>query len=106
MNTTETDFPVAAAAALEALHERLVRATDDFDFDVDYHEGALVVEFEGPRERFIASPNTHSRQIWVSAHARSFKFSQTATGFVLPSGQSLDDMMADAIRRRIRNFAY
>ena len=50
---------------------RLAAASDRFDFDSDINAGALTVEFEDPRERFVVSPNAPVRQIWVSANVKS-----------------------------------
>jgi len=103
---TEQEFQQKADAALESLYNRLA-AAGDFDFDVDMNAGALTVEFEDPRERFVVSPNSPVRQIWVSAHVQSFKFdwSEARAAFVLPStGQPLEELMADAIRKRIPDF--
>jgi CyaY protein len=104
----EQVFQQNVDAALEVLYDRLARASDEFDFDVDMNAGALTVEFEEPRERFVVSPNSPVRQIWVSAHVQSFKldWDEGRQTFVLGStGQSLDELMAEAIRRRIPEFA-
>ena len=102
----QPDFAGAADAVLDSLYTRLAEASDRFDFDVDMNEGALVIEFEAPRERFVISPNSAANQIWVSANVHSYKFDCTPEGFTLPSGQALDDLIAEAIRRRIPDFEY
>lgn len=104
---TEPEFQQKAEGALQSLYSRLAGAADDYDFDVDMNGGALSVEFEDPRERFVVSPNSPVRQIWVSAHVQSFKFdwSEERAAFVLPAtGESLADLMAAAIRKRIPGF--
>lgn len=104
----EADFRKKADEALQGLYSRLANAADEFGFDVDMNAGALSVEFDEPRDRFVVSPNAPVRQIWVSAHVQSFKldWSDAAQAFVLPaSGQSLDELMADAIRRHIPEFS-
>ncbi len=63
--------------------------------------GALTVEFEEPKAKFVVSPNAPVRQIWVSANVKSYKLDwvDAAGAFVLPStGQTLKQMMAEAIR--------
>lgn len=101
---TDHEFQQQADTALSDLYSKLARASDDFDFDVDMNNGALTVEFEDPRERFVVSPNSPVKQIWVSAHVQSYKFDWNGSAFVLPSGQTLEQMMADAIRKRIPDF--
>jgi CyaY protein len=71
--------------------------------------GALVIEFEDPRERFVVSPNSPVRQIWVSAHVQSFKldWDETRGAFVHAAvGESLDELIASAIRKREPGFSY
>lgn len=104
---TEQEFQLNADAALGALYSRLAEASGDFDFDVDMNGGALSVEFEEPRERFVVSPNSPVRQIWVSAHVQSFKFDwqpERSVFALSSSGQTLDELMSEAIRKRIPEF--
>src|SRR5688572_4195159 len=81
----ETTFRREADSALESLFKTLTRAGETYDFDADINNGALTVEFENSPAKFVVSPNTPVRQIWVSAHSRSFKldWNQAAGGFVL-----------------------
>jgi CyaY protein len=101
---TDHEFQQQADAALADLYSKLAGASDHFDFDVDMNNGALTVEFEDPGERFVVSPNSPVKQIWVSAHVQSYKFDWNGKAFVLPSGQTLEQMMAEAIRKRIPDF--
>ncbi|MES1257253.1 MAG: frataxin domain-containing protein [Acidobacteriota bacterium] len=61
----EQQFRAAAGGALLSLQRALERASEDHDFDVDSKEGALVIEFDEPPARFVISPNSPVRQIWV-----------------------------------------
>ena len=100
----EQDFQKQSDAAIEDLYRRLAEASDAHGFDVDLNAGALTVEFEEPRERFVVSPNSPVRQIWVSAQVRSFKFDWNPQrgAFVLPeTGETLVEMMAAAVSRRL-----
>lgn len=104
----EQEFQTKCDQAVASLFARLAEASDEFDFDVDMNSGALTVEFEEPRERFVVSPNSPVRQIWVSAHTTSYKLDWAAdrSAFVLPStGETLEEMMASAIRKRIPEFS-
>jgi CyaY protein len=104
----ESEFHQRADAALESLCTRLANAADDFDFDVEMNAGALRVDFEEPPDRFVVSPNAPVRQIWVSAHVQSFKLDWTPArnAFVLPAtGETLEEMMAGAIRKHIPDFS-
>jgi CyaY protein len=68
----EQEFRDRADAALDDLHRRLSRAADQHDFEADFNAGALAIEFESPPAKFVVSPNAPVRQIWVSAHMKSF----------------------------------
>ncbi len=105
---SDQDFHRISSEVLESLYNKLASASDDYDFDVEMSNGALTVEFEEPRERFVVSPNSPVKQIWVSAHVQSFKFdwNPAAGAFVLPDGTSLEQMMAGAIRKRLPDFTF
>jgi CyaY protein len=103
----EQEFRRRADAALEDLQRRLSHAAERHDFEPDFNAGALVVEFEEPPVKFVVSPNAPVRQIWVSAHVQSFKldWDEPRAAFVLPAtGQSLDELIAGAIRQRLPEF--
>lgn len=86
------------------MYRKLTQASDHSDFEADFNSGALAVEFEDPPAKFIVSPNSPVRQIWVSAHSKSFKLDwDDARGtFVLPdSGQTLAELMQSAISQQL-----
>jgi len=96
----EQQFRAEADRALEDLF----RALTDGDFDADLNNGALTVEFEEPPAKFVVSPNSPVRQIWVSALTKSFKldWNEAAKAFVLPAtGQDLKALMADVIGKQL-----
>ena len=103
---SEQEFQHIAGAAMEDLFSALADAAERFDFDVDLSGGALTVEFDSPRERFIVSPNSSVRQIWVSAHVQSFKldWAPDARAFVLADGRALAQLLEDSIRQREPDF--
>ncbi|MBI4892065.1 MAG: iron donor protein CyaY [Acidobacteria bacterium] len=103
---SDPEFQQLADQALTSLCSRLAEASDNFDFDVDMNNGALTVEFEDPPQRFVVSPNSPVKQIWVSAHVQSYKFDWNGTAFALPTGQTLDEMMGEAIRKLIPEFEF
>jgi CyaY protein len=96
----EHEFRRHCDGALDDLFKALNRATEDHDFDPDMVSGALQIAFDEPPGKFVVSPQTPVRQVWVSAHSRSFKFdwSPEKQAFVLPdTGQTLKQMIAGAI---------
>ena len=98
----DKEFQTQADEAIDDLYQRLVRAVEVHDFEVDFNNGALAVEFEDPPAKFIVSPNSPVKQIWVSAHSKSFKFDWDSArrAFVL-DGQTLAQMMAGAVTKQL-----
>ncbi|HEY7304345.1 MAG TPA: iron donor protein CyaY [Bryobacteraceae bacterium] len=96
----EQEFKTRSTMALESLQRKLSAASDDYGFESDFNAGALSIEFEDPKTRFVVSPNTPVRQIWVSAHSKSFKldWDPVSNQFALAdTGQTLDDLIASVI---------
>lgn len=105
----EPEFHQLADRAIASLYSKLAEAADNFDFDVEMNAGALRIDFEDPPDRFVVSPNSPVRQIWVSAHVQSFKldWSPDRAAFVLPAtGETLEELIGGAIRKHIADFAY
>ena len=101
---TEQEFKRKADDALAALNRLLVAAADDYGYEVDFHAGALTIEFEDPPAKFVISPNTPPRQLWVSARAKSYKldWDEVAAAFADPqSGETLKDLMERVIGEQI-----
>jgi iron donor protein CyaY len=100
----DQEFKNRAEQALDDLYRRLTAAAEDYDFEVDFNAGALAIEFEEPPGKFVVSPNSPVRQIWVSAHSKSFKldWDQARTAFVLGgSGQTLAGLIGDAVGQQL-----
>jgi iron donor protein CyaY len=100
----EQEFKRRADASLESLYKTLTKAPDDAGFEVDFNSGALAIEFEEPPGKFVISPNTPVRQIWVSAHSRSFKldWNEALGNFVLPeTGETLPVLIENAISKQL-----
>ena len=100
----DQEFKNRADHALEALYRRLTAASDGADFEPDFNNGALAIEFEEPPGKFVISPNAPVHQIWVSAHSKSFKldWEEARGAFVLaPSQQTLVEMIGQAIGQQL-----
>jgi CyaY protein len=102
----EQDFKKRADEALSSLHRALIGAADDYGFDVDFNSGALGIEFEDPPAKFVISPNTPVRQIWVSALAKSYKLDWdiVENSFVhVESGDSLKTLIEKVISKQLKD---
>ncbi len=98
------EFSTHSNEALDRLYRKLSAAADRYGFEPDFNAGALSIEFEEPKARFVISPNSPVRQIWVSAHSKSFKldWNPPRAAFVLPdTGQTLEELMTSAISRQL-----
>ena len=101
----ERDFQRKADVAFEELKKRLLVLGDEHGFDVEGESGKLEVIFEEPEEvRFVISPNTPIREIWVSALSTSFKLGWSAekNAFVLEkTGEDLFEVMNRVISQQL-----
>lgn len=100
----EQEFKKKADDALTMLNRELIAASDDYGFEVDFNAGALGVEFEDPPAKFVISPNTPVRQIWVSANSKSYKldWDVVENSFVhTESGDSLKTLVEKAVSKHL-----
>jgi CyaY protein len=99
----EQDFKKRADEALAALNRALIAAGDDYGFEVDFNAGALGIEFEDPPAKFVISPNTPVRQIWVSALSKSYKldWDVVENAFIhVESGDTLKQLVEKVISKQ------
>lgn len=101
----EHEFQKKCDAALESLRKRLLELGDQHDFEVEGGSGKLEIQFEDEEEtRFVISPNTPVRQIWISALTTSFKlgWSDAAQAFVLDkTGETLQQVMSRILSEKV-----
>ena len=89
----ESTFRRYSESALESLKQSLILAEVDGDFEVEEQNGVMNIVFDEPPAKFVVTPNTPVRQIWISALSTSFKldwdadqgqFTLARTGETLP----------------------
>jgi CyaY protein len=100
----EQEFKRRADESLTSLYNALGMASDEHEFEADFG-GALTVEFDDPPAKFVVSPNAPVRQIWVSAHSKSYKldWDPAKSAFVLPnSGQTLKELLEAAVSQQLK----
>jgi len=101
----EKDFQKKADAAFDDLKRRLLTLGDEHGFDVEGESGKLEVIFEEPEEaKFVVSPNTPVREIWISALSTSFKlvWSDSKNAFILEkTGENLLDVMSRVVSQQL-----
>ena len=101
----ELEFRRTAESALDALKRHLIQCEEEKDagFEVEEQNGVLNVLFEDPGGKFVITPNTPVRQIWISALSTSFKLDWDAKAgtFVLArTGEQLTPLVDRLIHER------
>lgn len=100
----EFEFSSAAERSLTSLRNALIKAEEDADFEVEDSGGALHVSFDDPPGKFVISPNSAVKQIWISALATSFKldWSPEQNEFVLTkTGEALKPLVARLVNQQL-----
>ena len=101
----EKDFQRKADAAFDDLKRRLLNLGDEHGFDVEGESGKLEVIFEEPEEaKFVVSPNTPVREIWISALSTSFKlgWSESKNTFISEkTGENLLEVMSRVVSKQL-----
>ncbi len=88
----EASFRRVSDAALDALKRSLIAAEEEGGFETEEHNGVLNVLFEDGSTKFVFTPQTPVRQVWISARTTSFKleWNDEAAAFTLPrTGETL-----------------
>jgi CyaY protein len=87
----EASFRRESDAALETLKQAIIAAEDDSGgFEFEDNNGVMNIIFENGSSKFVVTPNTPVRQIWISAQATSFKLEWSeAAQALLPLTQRL-----------------
>jgi CyaY protein len=101
----EASFRRESDNALETLKQAIIAAEDGSGgFEFEDNNGVMNIIFENGSSKFVVTPNTPVRQIWISAQATSFKleWSETTGAFVLPkSGEALIRLTERLLREHL-----
>jgi len=100
----EATFRRESDTALEALKQALFRAEEDGGFEAEEKNGVLNVLFEDGAAKFVFTPNTPVRQVWISAISTSFKleWNESTAAFTLPkTGEDLRTLTQRLLREQL-----
>jgi len=105
----ESTFRRESDRALESLKQSLIRAEEESEaeeipFETEEKNGVLNVVFEHDGSKFVFTPNTPVRQIWISALTTSFKldWDESASLFRLPkTGEDLQTLTQRLLREQL-----
>jgi iron donor protein CyaY len=100
----ELTFRRVSDQALESLKQALIAAEEEGGFETEDHNGVLNVLFEDGSTKFVFTPQTPVRQLWISARTTSFKLDwrEDAGEFTLPkTGENLKSLTARLLREQL-----
>jgi iron donor protein CyaY len=100
----ETTFRRESDTALESLKQALIRAEEEGGFEAEEKNGVLNVLFEDGAAKFVFTPNTPVRQVWISALSTSFKleWNESTGAFTLPkTGEDLRTLTERLLREQL-----
>ena len=100
----ESTFRRVSDHALEQLKQSLIRAEEEGGFEAEEKNGVLNVLFEEGSAKFVFTPNTPVRQIWISAQSTSFKleWNESKNAFTLPrTGEDLRTLTERLLRETL-----
>jgi CyaY protein len=105
----ESTFRNVSDSALEALKQSLIRAEQIGDeplFETEEKNGVLNILFEDGAAKFVFSPNTPVRQVWISALSTSYKleWNEAAHAFTFPkTGEDLRTLTERLLREQLQD---
>jgi len=102
----EPTFRRVSDHALESLKQSLIDAEEAGNFETEEKNGVLNVLFEDDSAKFVFTPQTPVRQIWISARSTSFKleWSEDANVFILPkTGEALKSLTQRLLQEHLEN---
>ena len=101
----EATFRRESDRALESLKQSLIAAEDDgHGFEFEDNNGVMNIIFENGSAKFVITPNTPIRQVWISAQSTSYKleWSEATHAFTLSkSGEGLKTLTQRLLREHL-----
>ena len=101
----EATFRRESDRALESLKQSLISAEDDDGtFEFEDNNGVMNIIFENGSSKFVITPNTPIRQVWISAQATSYKLDwfEPAHAFTLTkTGEDLKTLVQRLLREHL-----
>jgi CyaY protein len=101
----EASFRRESDRALEDLKQALIAAEDvSGSFEFEDNNGVMNILFEDGSSKFVVTPNTPVRQVWISALSTSFKldWDEVVGAFVLPkTGEALMPLVERLLREHL-----
>jgi iron donor protein CyaY len=103
----EATFRRESDRALESLKQSLISAEDDdAGFEFEDNNGVMNIIFENGSSKFVITPNTPIRQVWISAQATSYKldWAEATSAFTLTkTGEDLKALTQRLLREHLKD---
>jgi iron donor protein CyaY len=95
MSLSEAEFRTRCDDAFNKLNRALDVVAEEHDVEILLQNGVLSIGFEEPNPgKIVISPQTPTRQIWISAQSTSFKLDWNGSAFVFPAtGETLNQLI-------------
>jgi len=100
----EATFRRVSDQALEKLKQSLIDAEEAGGFEAEEKNGVLNVLFEDGSAKFVFTPQTPVRQVWISARTSSFKleWDESSSHFKLvKTGEDLRSLTERLLREQL-----
>ncbi len=97
----EATFRREADRALDSLKKSLIAAEEEGGFEAEENNGVLNILFEDRPGKFVLTPQTPVRQLWISAQSTSFKLDwspEQNAFFLAKTGESLTGLVERLLR--------
>jgi CyaY protein len=94
MALSESEFRSRCDDAFDRLNRALNDVAEEYDVEILFQNNVLSIEVEEPNPgKIVISPQAPTRQIWISAQAKSFKLDWSGSAFVLSAtGETLNQL--------------
>lgn len=102
----EATFRRETDRALHNLKQALIAAEEAGGFEAEENNGVLNILFEDQPGKFVLTPQTPVRQLWISAQSTSFKLDWSAeqAAFVLArTGEQLKTLVERLLREFLQD---
>jgi len=103
MALTESEFRSRCDQAFDQLNRALGVVAENYDAEVLFQNNVLSVEVEDPNPgKMVISPQTPTRQIWISAQSTSFKLDWSGSAFVFSAtGETLNELVGRLVGEQL-----
>src|SRR5262245_31550219 len=103
MSLSESEFRSRCDEAFDKLNRALGVVAEQYDAEILLQNNVLSIEVEEPNPgKIVISPQTPTRQVWISAQSRSFKLDWSGSAFAFPAtGETLNQLVGRLVGEQL-----